>query len=150
MSLYKCTQTLLQTSDPTNVAKTGKAYALVTSAEGDIGFHAFIDLTQSGGSGSPTVEVHIETSHDGRWVDAVSPIGLTTDDSIHQFISVDALGPLVRARTVLGGENKPNHEITVKLAATREFRLKASNPPYDVTNDAPSSEGGPTAESSGS
>jgi hypothetical protein len=129
MSIFRHVQTLLQVSQATNLDQTGNTFVVVPSdfdraEDFQLGFRVFIDATQSGGVTAPTTSVQIETSHDGTsWVQALPATQLNSDTTVNQFQSITALGPFVRARTVLGGGTKPNHTVTVKLACNGAFRL---------------------------
>lgn len=131
MSIFRNVHTLLEVSDATDEAQTGSTYAVLPQ-DGDKlndaqqGWHAFFDLTQSGGATSPTTDAILETSHDGtNWVEVVKATQLTQDGEGHEFKAISALGPYVRAVTAVGGATAPNHTATVKLASNGPFRLKA-------------------------
>ena len=130
MAIYRHIATLLDVTTATDQAQTGSAYA-VLPLDGDRqndaqqGWRVFFDATQSGGATSPTTDVVLETSHDGtNWVQVAQATQLTADGEVHEFAAVSALGPYVRASTVLGGGTPPSHTATVKLASSGPFRLK--------------------------
>lgn len=135
MSLYHCTQSLLHVSTAHDTDQTGKSLAIIPSGSG-LQFRAFVDLEQSGGSGSPTTTLYIETSYDGHWIAAAAPITLNSSTSQHSFVEISELGPLVRARTVLAGNVKPSHTVTVKLAATGTFQVREKTTTYNTVPTA--------------
>lgn len=131
MSAHRHTATLLQFVDTKNASQTGSVYAVVP-ADGDgqvdsnQGFRVFIFATQAGGATSPTTDIKIETGPDGtNWVEVATMTQLTADGNRGEFKSITALGPFVRARTVLGGGTLPNHTAKVVLASDGPFRLLA-------------------------
>jgi len=138
MSLFHRTHTLLQVSTAANTNQTGKSYAVVPNAD-DLSFRAFVDIEQSGGSGSPSTTLHLETSYDGHWIEAMEPIQLAGEGSTHKFVEVEALGPLVRARTVVAGSSKPSHTVTVKLAANGAFQVREKAATYNTSSSDPMS-----------
>ncbi len=130
MSVYRHLVTLLDVTTGTDKAQTGGTYAVLPldgdrQSDAQQGWRVFFDATQSGGATSPTTDVVLETSHDGtNWVQAVKATQLTQDGEIHEFATVIALGPYVRAITAVGGGTAPTHTATVKLASNGPFRLK--------------------------
>jgi len=130
MSIYRHVATLLEVTTGTDQAQTGSSYA-VLPVDGDRmtdaqqGWRVFFDATQSGGATSPTTDVLLETSHDGtNWVEITRATQLTADGETHNFAVVSALGPYVRASTLVAGGTAPTHTATVKLASNGPFRLK--------------------------
>lgn len=136
MALFHRTQTVLQVSSGKTSDQLGQALAVIPSVS-DLTFRAFVDLEQSGGAGSPSTRLHLETSYDGHWIDVIEPIELTSAASVHKFVEVSSLGPLIRARTVLRGSTKPTHTATVKLAATGAFQLKEKATTYNTVAAEP-------------
>lgn len=125
MALYNRTHTLLQIGTATDTDQTSHIFAIVPQNAGEYSFRVFVDLEQSGGEGTPTSEVRVETSHDGNgWIPVITPVSLNEAGEAHEFEKIEALGPLVRARTVLGGTTKPSHTATVKLVANADFAMK--------------------------
>ena len=129
MSAHRHTATLLDVSEATATAQTGSTYSVVP-ADGDgqadsaQGFRAFLFATQSGGATSPTTDVKVETSPDGtNWIEVASITQLTADGSKGELDAITALGPNVRARTLLAGGTAPNHTAKVVLASNGPFRL---------------------------
>ena len=122
MSLYRNVLPLLTVNPAVNTAQTGPASSIIPEESGGT-FKVFMDATQSGGATSPTVAVHIETSHDGvNWI-SLANVSLSADGSISDFKDLAKIGPKVRAKTILGGGTPPNHTATVKLASDKPFRL---------------------------
>lgn len=130
MGLFRHIYPLLSVSEDAVGSQTGASYAIVPSdsdrtEDHQISFRAFIDAIQSGGGSSPTLKVSVQTSHDGTsWVDALTPLQMAADGTTHQFRTIDALGPYVRATTELGGSPLPTQVVTVVLAADGAFRLQ--------------------------
>mgnify|MGYP000862453069 CR=1 FL=1 len=129
MSAHRYTATLLEIADATATAQTGSTYAIVP-ADGDgqvdsnQGFRVFVFATQSGGATSPTTDAKIETGPDGtNWVEVATMTQLTADGSRGELKSITALGPFLRARTVLAGGTAPNHTARIILASDGPFRL---------------------------
>lgn len=131
MGLFRYVHPLLKVPQAVASNEVGETFVIVPSdsdrtEDHQISFRAFIDATQSGGSSAPTVTVYLQTSHNGSsWVDAIVPIQLNADGTTNQFVAIQAVGPFVRAKTVLGGNPKPNHTVMVALAADGAFRLQA-------------------------
>jgi hypothetical protein len=130
MSLHRHSAVLFALTEASAEAQTGSSYA-VLPADGDgqadsaQGFRALISATQSGGATSPTTDVKVETSADGtNWVEVAGSTQLTADGSTYEFKALEALGPLVRARTALGGGTLPSHTAKVVLVSNGPFRLK--------------------------
>jgi len=136
VTLFHRIQTVLQVSSSINADQTGRAFAVIPAAS-DLMFRAFVDLEQTGGTGSPSTRLHLETSYDGHWIDVIEPIELTGSASVHRLVEVPYLGPLVRARTVLGGSTKPTHTAIVKLAATGAFQLKEKTTTHNTVAPEP-------------
>jgi len=129
MSIYRHVKTLLLVSDDLDESQTGNTYTVLPS-DGDNTsdrsqqWRVFFDLYQDGGSTSPTTDATLQTSHNGvDWIIAAQATQLTADGEIHEFKDVEALGPYVRAVTVLGGSTTPSHNAVVKLASNGSFRL---------------------------
>lgn len=136
MALFHRIQTVLQVSSGSNSDQTGRAFAVIPAVP-DLTFRAFVDLEQTGGAGSPSTRLHLETSYDGHWIDVIDPIELTSSASVHKFVEVSSLGPLIRARTVLSGSTKPTHTVTVKLAATGAFQLHEKTTAHNTVAPEP-------------
>ena len=132
MSLHRHTASLLTVSTATATEQTGSTYA-VLPADGDgvadysQSFRVFLSASQTGGATSPTTSVKVETSTDGtNWVEAALSTQLTADGGVSEMKAITALGPLVRARTILGGGTKPSHTAKVVLVSNGAFRIKAA------------------------
>lgn len=129
MSVHRHKATLLEVADATATDQTGTSYAVVP-ADGDgvsdVGqtFRVFLVASQSGGATSPTTVVKLDTSPDGTtWIEAATSTQLTTDGNVAEFKSITALGPYVRARTLLAGGTPPNHTAKVVLVSNAPFRI---------------------------
>ena len=129
--LFRFLRPLLVFTEAGDADQTGTTYKLTPGESDPINdsaqlFKVFIDASQAGGATSPTVDVVIETSHDGQsWVPVASATQLTADGSAHELKDLLALGPFVRARSVLAGGTKPDHTAVVKLASNGDFKLEA-------------------------
>lgn len=127
--MFRNLKTLLSVTEAVALDQTGTRYAILPSEEDGVADHqvswrAFIDVAQAGGETAPTTDVALETSHDATsWVNICSATQLTGDGAGHEFKEITAIGPFVRARTILGGGTKPNHTVTVKLACNASFAL---------------------------
>jgi len=132
MSLHRHNAALLTVSTAVATEQTGSTYA-VLPADGDgvadysQSFRVFLSASQTGGATSPTTSVKVETSTDGtNWVEAATSTQLTADGGLSELKAITALGPLVRARTILGGDTKPSHTAKVVLVSNGAFRIKAT------------------------
>jgi hypothetical protein len=131
MPLFRYVHTLLLIAVATNLNQVGDAKKPQPSDGDDISdalqqWRVFFDVEQSGGADSPTTEAFLETSHDGAtWARLMGATKLTADGAVHEVKDAPTLGPYVRAITLLGGGTKPNHKVTVKLASTSPFKLRA-------------------------
>ena len=129
MPLYRNVKPVLSLSEAANTNQTGQTLAILPEncgTEGDESptFAVFFDVTQNGGSSSPTTDVRLQTSHDGdTWITVASATQLTANGEVHELVELDKLGPFVRAVSVLGGGAKPNHTVKVVLASCSPFRL---------------------------
>ena len=129
--LFLFLRPLLALTEAASADQTGTTYRLTPGESDGVSdasqlFKAFIDVSQSGGATSPTVDVVVETSHDGQsWVPVAYATQLTGDSSGHELKELVALGPYVRAKSVLGGGTKPDHTVSVKLASNGDFKLQA-------------------------
>ncbi len=129
MSIYRNVATLLEVTTGDTTAQTGSSYAILPQdgdklSDAQQGWYVFFDVVQSGGVAGAMTDVILETSHDGQnWVQAVKATQLLSDQEIHEFTEVTALGPYVRAVTSLTGT--PTHTAVVKLASNAPFRLRA-------------------------
>lgn len=129
MSAHRFKATLLDVSEATATGQTGTSYTVVP-ADGDgvsdsgQTFRVFLFAGQSGGATTPTTVVKLETSPDGNtWVEAATSTQLQADGNVGEFKSVTALGPYVRARSILGGGTPPSHTAKVVLVSDAPFRL---------------------------
>lgn len=131
MNVYRHTRTLLSVTTDTTTAQDGGGYAFLPKqgdgvSEADQHVRAFFDGTMSGGAGTPTVDVVLLTSHDKtNWIIIATMTQLTSPGARHEFADVSAVGPYVKAVTILGGTTKPAHTATVVLASNGSFDLKA-------------------------
>lgn len=129
MSVHRHKVTLLDVATPLATGHTGTSYTVVP-ADGDrvndVGqtFRVFLIATQAGGASTPTTVVKLDTSPDRNiWIEAASSTPLQADGSIAEFKSITALGPYVRARTLLAGGTPPNHTVKVVLVSDAPFRI---------------------------
>lgn len=132
MSIFRNTRTLLSLTTAAAQPQDGTAYAILPKqgdgvSEADQRFRVFFDGVMTGGAGTPTVDARLVTSHDKtNWIVVASMTQLTgANPSRHEFVEVSALGPYVKAVTLLGGTTLPNHTATIVLASNGSFELKA-------------------------
>lgn len=129
MSAHRFKATLLDVSEATATGQTGTSYTVVPAdgdgvADSSQTFRVFLFGSQSGGATTPTTVVKLETSPDGTtWVEAATSTQLQADGNVGEFKSVTALGPYVRARSLLGGGTPPSHTAKVVLVSDAPFRL---------------------------
>jgi hypothetical protein len=131
MPLFRHVQTLLAMSAASGDNQSGSSHRVVPN-EGDLTndtsqlFRAFFDVQQIGGASSPTTDVSVESSHDGSaWFKLVGSTQVTTETTMHEWKELAAIGPFLRVTTSLGGGTKPTHKVTVKIASTAPFKLRA-------------------------
>ncbi len=130
MSIFNNISTLLDVSQATNTAQTGSTYLLLPVSGDSVpstaqSLRVFFHATLSGGATSPTVDVRLQTSDDKtNWINVTSMTQLTAAIPRHEFVTVSALGPYVRAITELGGGTVPNHTAKVVLASNGGFALR--------------------------
>lgn len=129
MSLHRHAAPLLAVASAVATGQVGSTFVVLPAdgdrlSDKDQSFRAFFHATQAGGATSPTTDVRLETSDDKtNWVPVVSATQLAQDGSVHEFKDITALGPFVRAVTVLAGATKPNHTARVVLVSNGPFRL---------------------------
>lgn len=129
MAFFRHIQTLMDVETFVAENQYGLSYAILPSDNDAVPDHltswrVFIDATQEGGGTGPTTDVLIETSHgDNQWVLVASATQLTGNGEVNEFKEIEALGPYIRARSLLSGAPKPQHKVTVKLASNAPFRL---------------------------
>ena len=131
MPLFRNVQTLFSMSEASGENQAGEKHRVVPNEGDNINdtaqlFRAFFDVQQIGGASSPTTDVNVETSHDGTaWTKLVGATQVTTETTMHEWKELAAIGPFLRVTTSLGGGTKPTHKVTVKLASTAPFKLRA-------------------------
>jgi len=122
--VYPHANTLLSVPTNTTANQTGTTFIVVARDEVDpIQAAVAITASQSDGASSPTVSVICETSADGvNWVEA-HKVDLSSTTTATELEVVTILGPYVRARSVLGGGTRPNHNCKVSLLTTEPIQL---------------------------
>ena len=129
MNYYPQKKTILSiTDDGVNTAQTGDSYQIRTTDSDEVSsdrqdFKVFFHTEQSGGTTSPTVQAHVQTSWDKtNWSTIASSTQLTADGSNDEVKPGQTFGPFVRVVTELGGATLPDHKATVLLVSNARFR----------------------------
>ena len=131
MPLFRNVQTLFTMAEASGENQAGTSHRVVPNEGDNINdtaqmFRVFFDVQQIGGASSPTTDTNLETSHDGTsWFKLVGATQVTTETTAHEWKEVPVVGPFLRVTTSLGGGTKPTHKVTVKLASTAPFKLRA-------------------------
>lgn len=123
MSLYFRSKPLLASSSTSTSELVGKPYFILPDQQG-LTFRAFVDFAQSSSDSSASILLHLETSQDGHWLDAVDPLLLQGPGELHTSVELPTLGPLIRARTELRSNSQTPYSIQVGLSATGAFQLR--------------------------
>jgi hypothetical protein len=131
MPLFRHVQTLLSMSEASGNNQTGTGHRVVPNEGDNINdtaqlYRVFFDVQQIGGASSPTTDVSVETSHDNSsWFKLLGSTQVTAETTMHEWKEVAVVGPFLRVTTSLGGGTKPTHKVTVKIASSAPFKLRA-------------------------
>ena len=131
-ALHAHKKSLLSMSAPAATAQTGASYRIFGNPVDGIpetqqSFRVYFRNVQAGGATSPTSQVKLQSSYDGtNWFDVASSTQLTADGSKAEMADIAALGPYVRAITLVSGATAPNHTATCLLVSNAAFTLKAA------------------------
>ena len=115
-------------ADGVNTEQTGDIYQVRTTDSDEVSsdrqdFKVSFHTEQSGGTTSPTVQAHVQTSWDKtNWTTVASSTQLTADGSNDEIKPAQTIGPFVRVVTELGGATLPDHKATVFLVSNARFR----------------------------
>ena len=114
-------------------AQTGSIYRITPSVLDDVqtpaqSFRVYFSNVQSGGATSPTSQIKLQSSYDKvTWFDVASSTQLTADSSRAELADITALGPYVRAITLVGGATAPNHKAEVRIVSNAPFTITAAS-----------------------